>query len=112
MSEALSEIIWRGSKFGPIDIEAVDENNAPVDLTGYGVQADCRAKPGGSILFNLGPSIVSGKVRLSKTGAESWALGEGEFLFDIVLTPPGGERMPPLYPGSKVVVKTPISQPS
>lgn len=111
MSEQLSLEIWRGSEFGPIEIGGIDENGAAVDLTGYAVQADCRAKPAGPVVFNLGPSIVAGKVRLYHAGAASWALPAGEFFFDIVLTPPGGERMAPVYPNSKVKVLTPISQP-
>lgn len=112
MSEQLSEEIWRGSEFGPITIGAIDENGATVDLTGYTAQVDCRAKAGVAVAFNLGPSIVGGEVRLYLDGAATWGLTAGEYLFDVVLTPPAGERMPPLYVGSKVVVKTPISQPA
>lgn len=109
MKTTLDLTIYPGLTFGPVEILCKDSAGAPVPLAGWSAFAEARAKPGAELLIDLTPFIfgggTEGKVVLpSKAPAETVGLAPGEYLWEMILENPDGDRLPPLL-GGRVSVK-------
>lgn len=109
----LSLTLWRGTTFGPVEITCKDSNGDVVDLTGWSVFAQVRATTGSHVVLDLEPSIplgTDGKVTFGFTDEETIEIPHGEYVWDLVLEQPTGEKLGPILAGS-FVVKTAVTRP-
>lgn len=86
----------------------------PINLTGWSVWAYVKASVTGTLQLDLAPTVTSptsGKIDLSMTDTETAALAVGNFLWDLILEMPTGERIGPLFSGGFNVIR-PVTDPA
>jgi hypothetical protein len=86
----------------------------PIDLTGWTIWAYVKSTVAGALVLDLNPTVSSpttGKVDLSMTDTETFALNPGNFFWDLILQNPTGERIGPLFSGSFNVIR-PVTDPA
>ena len=93
-----------GIIFGPVVMTAKDENDQPIDLTGWKVFAEVRKKPGSSsVIRDLHPFFsnqAAGQITLPKmTDEETYDLKAGDYAWDLILEDPFGDRRGPYIAG-------------
>lgn len=100
--------IITGIIFGPVILHAKDENNQPVNLTGWKVFAEVRKKPNASLYMDLHPifsNAVSGEITIPKmTDEETYDLKPGDYDWDLILEDPVGDRRGPYIAGNFAIV--------
>jgi hypothetical protein len=88
---AISDIInnveiYCGSLF-PLTITLTDDNDVPIDLTGFAVYCEIRTQPGGELLAT--PTVVitpaSGQIYIYLTPAQTKTFGAGRAMIDVVM---------------------------
>lgn len=63
--------------------------NAALNLTGYGIKAEMRKHPSASGVTTFSSEIFSastGKIKIGLTTAQTAALKEGRYVYDVVIT--------------------------
>lgn len=92
-----------GITFGPVILTAKDQNNNPVDLTGWKVFAEVRKRPGATLYLDLQPSftnITGGEITIPvMTDEATYNLNPGEYNWDLILEDPLGARRGPYIRG-------------
>jgi len=109
--------MYRGGTFGPITAQCLTgppPGGVPVPLTGYVAEAQVRAAPGKPLILNLAPMIpnpVDGKIVMYFTDEQTAAINvHGDFVWDLWLINPSGERLGPFLAG-KFSIKTAVTKP-
>ena len=67
----------------------------PTNLTGFTVQSQMRKHPDSSTAYNFAVGITSaadGKLTLSMTDTVTKTIKPGRYMYDVVLTRPGGDK--------------------
>ncbi len=100
--------------FVAVQYQLTDANGAPIDYTGYTIDADARKTPDSPLAFTMGASWVdasTGTYQIARTDVETAAMPVGEYLYDVVLTTPAPAslRLPPVFT-AKVFVKNVCTQ--
>ncbi len=76
----------------------------PLDLTGWSVWAWVKLDPSLALVYDLDPQIdgdpTTGKIDLSKTDTQTSTITAGNYLWDVILEKPTGERIGPLFKGT------------
>lgn len=100
----LNLTLWRGTTFGPVEVTCKNGADDVVDLTGWSAFAEVRVAVGKHIVLDLQPAILvgtDGKVTLPGFTDEQTAnMPHGDFVWDLVLERPTGERLGPILAGS------------
>ena len=87
---------WRGTKFGPMTIQALDSGGAPLNLTGFQVVAK-------TDYFDLKPAItdpVNGIITIVLQAADTAFIELGKYRWDMLLTNLAGEITGPFVGGA------------
>jgi hypothetical protein len=96
--------LWRGTTFGPVEVTCLDGAGAAVDLTGWSAFAEVRAAAGKHRVLDLQPAIltgIDGKVTIPGfTDEQTLNMPHGDYVWDLVLERPTGERLGPVLAGS------------
>jgi hypothetical protein len=98
--------VYRGTTFG-FKIVANDDDDDPVDLTGWSAFALVRETPQKHVVFDLEPAITdptNGEVTVSLTDEQTLIMEPGVFVWDFVLERPTGERLGPFVAGTFTVL--------
>lgn len=101
--------IRRSVAFGPLKIVCLDANEDPVPLTSYTVAAVARPEVESTTNIDLEPSITNaaaGEITISLDVVDTGYLPVGEYVYDLILTTPGGVRLPPVIGGNLRVIDT------
>jgi hypothetical protein len=92
----LSLTLVAGLIFGPVILRAKDENDQPIDLTGWKVWAEVRKKPGASVILDLHPYFsdpINGEITIPKlTDEETYDFKVGDYQWDLIMEDPAGDR--------------------
>jgi len=103
--------IVTGIIFGPVILKARDENDSPIDLTGWKPFAEVRKKPGATIILNLNPTLTNptdGEITIPKlTDEETYDLKVGDYQWSLILEDPTGDRRGPYLAGGFTISATP-----
>lgn len=109
----LNLTLYRGATFGPVTFQCLN-NGVPTSLAGYVAKAEVRAAANKPLVLNLNPTIPTpsnGKVLIYFTDEQTTAFTmHGEFVWDLFLINPSGERLGPFLAGS-FTIKTAITRP-
>lgn len=108
----LNLTLWRGTTFGPVEITCNDGNGDAVDLSDWSAFAEVRASAGKHLILDLEPSIptgTDGKVVFGFTDEQTEEMPHGEFVWDLVLEKPTGEKLGPILAGT-FTIKTAVTQ--
>jgi hypothetical protein len=78
--------VYCGSLF-PLTITLTDDNDVPVNLTGYAVYCEIRSQAGGELLATPTVQITpaSGQIYIFLTPAQTKVFGAGRAIMDVVL---------------------------
>ena len=90
-----------------------EDDDGPMDLSGWGVEAMVRHPLGGALIVDLAPEITdagAGEISISITDEQTAELTPGTYRWDLILITPAGERLPPVLAG-KATVRTPQTHP-
>ena len=78
------------------DLELFQSNSTVrVNLTGYSAQSQMRKHPDSSTAYDFAVGITSaadGKLTLSMTDTVTKTIKPGRYMYDVVLTRPGGDK--------------------
>lgn len=100
--------IYKGTRFGPVQITCLDSGGEPVDLTGWIPYADASLGTGFPKAFTLAPYLAAdpttGVVEMLFEDEETPNLPEGTFFWDLLLKNPDGQILGPFVIG-RVIVK-------
>lgn len=110
--------LYRGATFGPVTIQCLNkplsQGGVPVSLAGYTAEAQVRAAANKPLILDLGPTIPTpsnGKIRIYFTDEQTAAIRmHGEYLWDLFLINPSGERLGPFLAGV-FTIKTAVTRP-
>lgn len=97
----------RGIDFVAKQFQLADANGEGIDYTGYSIDSDARKTPDSPLAFAMGVSWVNaatGTYEIAKNYGDTAALSVGEYGYDVVLTTPGGLRLPPVVTAKVSVV--------
>lgn len=101
--------IWKGITFGPEVMTLHDGDDQPVDLTGWSVYAHVRHKLGGYVILDLAPQITdaaAGEITIEVDYTLPRTLQAGSYLWDLIVEPPTGVRLGPLFQGLVTIEET------
>lgn len=101
--------IRRGIAYGPLKIVCRDANHDPVPLTSYTVAAVARPETESTTNIDLEPTITNaaaGEITISLDVVDTGYFPVGEYVYDLILTTPGGVRLPPVIGGPLRVIDT------
>lgn len=101
----LNLVLYRGTTFAQTFI-CQDDSHVAVNLTGWTAHALVRTDPQKHIVLDLNPVITNGPagtVSISFTDEETVLLAPGEFVWDLVLERPSGERLGPFLAGTFII---------
>jgi hypothetical protein len=111
----LNLTIVTGIIFGPVILRAKDNNNQPIDLTGWRPFAEVRKKPGSPVILDLGPVLSDatiGEITIPKwTDEQTYNLKLGDFQWSLILEDPFGDRRGPYMQGAFTITATPTKPP-
>lgn len=99
--------IRRGIHYGPVTIDCQDTNDDPVPLTGFSVFAVGRPQIESPNQVDLEPAITNatgGVITIELTGDQTNQFTVGDYVWDLVLEEPGGQRIPPILAGALKIV--------
>jgi hypothetical protein len=99
--------IRRGIHYGPLTVSCQDSNDDPVPLTGFSVFAVARPQLESPNEIDLEPAItnaVGGVITIDLDDETTNQFAVGDYVWDLVLQEPGGERIPPLLAGPLSVI--------
>lgn len=108
--------LYRGSTFGPIHAVCKDSTPAVVNLTGYVAEAQVRTAYNKPLILDLAPTIpvpANGTIIIYFTDEATKAImspGNGDYVWDMFLTSPSGERLGPFLAGT-FTIKTGVTKP-
>lgn len=95
--------LWRGTTFGPVEITCKDSNGDVVDLTGWEAFAQVKETANKPLVLDLEPTIpvgTDGKVTFGFTDEETAVMVCGEYVWDLILERPTGEKVGPVLAGT------------
>lgn len=98
-----------GIRYGPLVIVCRDANHDPVPLTSYTVAAVARPEVGSTSNIDLEPAITNaaaGEITIDLSVVDTGYFPVGDYVYDLILTTPGGVRLPPLIGGNLRVIDT------
>ncbi len=99
--------IKRGLTFLPVEITLTEDNDTPMNLSGFSVFADVCVSPAALASFSFNPTITSaasGIITLGEiTPGETMSLQAGDYTWDLVLENSSGQRLGPYVEGIVVV---------
>lgn len=101
--------IRRGIAYGPLKIVCRDANHDPVPLTNYTVAAVARPEIGSTTNIDLEPAITNAaaaEITIDLDVIETGYFPLGDYVYDLILTTPGGVRLPPVIGGNLRVIDT------
>jgi hypothetical protein len=107
-------VFVRGIDFLPVEFQLCDEDEDPIDYTGYTIESEARLSVDSAVAFTMGVSWVNaaiGLYRISKTGSQTLSCDVGKYGYDVVLVTSGGVRLPPVVT-AKVRVVNNFTQPT
>lgn len=101
-----------GTIFGPFVLYFKDDDEAPVDLTGYNVFAEVRLRPGSNrVIIDLEPTVTdgaAGEVTIPMiTDEDTFDMKFVHARWSLVLEEPGGDRTGPFIEGKFIIRGTP-----
>ncbi len=104
----LSLTMIRGCTFDVLEIQTLDANGDPVDLTGFTVYAEVRATPGGAVIIDLAPTITdaaNGKVTIAEIDDETtFTYTPGSYRWDFLLEETATDNMQKFLEGGFNIV--------
>jgi hypothetical protein len=105
-----------GLIFGPYVLNALDENDDPVDITGWVPFAEVRVRPGASkVILDLNPSITdgpNGEITIPKiTDEQTYDLKFVVARWSLILENTSGDRLGPFIQGKFIIKGTPTKPP-
>lgn len=101
--------IRRGIRYGPLVLVCRDANHDPVPLTSYTVAAVARPETESTTKIDLEPAITNaaaGEITIDLSIIDTGYFPVGEYVYDLILTTPGGVRLSPVIGGNLRVIDT------
>jgi hypothetical protein len=108
----LNVTFLRNIDFQAVQYQLSDEDDNPIDYSGYTIDADARKDVDSTLAFSMGISWVdasTGTYQITKTDTETAAMTIGDYIYDVVLVNGSGIRLPPVFT-AKVFVRNVCTQ--